>query len=497
MTPEEYEILFGTTPTTGEFPVDAAPPQEVPPPNDRETSGSTFDAPPHLDRLHNPLAPISQETTVSEPYVPWDLTAPEQEPEDAKQSLPASKGVPISGRLLVVGRVLVAGAVLVAAVALVAGLLLRSNETPSQVESASVTASEPTATTPPIDTEVLGAVLNVEVSRARSQLIDALIIEEFSGFSAFEREVYTGDGLTDSDGDCQTDRQEVLIDQSLVEVTLDIDGCLVVGGLWVDPLDGTEYSDPGLVFTDTVIPLAAAHRAGAWEWDEGSKQAFAHDIFFTQAHITLGPDTNQLRGDLGPEQWRPPLESSWCRYAVDWIAVKHRWSLTFTEDEAIALHEMLDSCEPDFDAEEVPQAVPDALPRTTTSIPGVVEGAPGSSVLEAAPAQPLVGEATTSTINAAVPATVAPEADPATAATTTTATSATTAPSTTAAPEAPSSTESPFPRDCHANYSPCIENFPGDALDCDQIQHLVTIVGDQDPYNLDTDGDGFGCESFG
>jgi endonuclease YncB( thermonuclease family) len=47
---------------------------------------------------------------------------------------------------------------------------------------------------------------------------------------------------------------------------------------------------------------------------------------------------------------------------------------------------------------------------------------------------------------------------------------------------------------CNPNYTPCVANSASD-LNCADVGHLVKVVG-SDPYNLDADGDGFGCESY-
>jgi hypothetical protein len=48
---------------------------------------------------------------------------------------------------------------------------------------------------------------------------------------------------------------------------------------------------------------------------------------------------------------------------------------------------------------------------------------------------------------------------------------------------------------CHPSYSPClpVEND----MNCPEIGHKVRIVvAGVDPYNLDADGDGIGCQSY-
>jgi endonuclease YncB( thermonuclease family) len=48
---------------------------------------------------------------------------------------------------------------------------------------------------------------------------------------------------------------------------------------------------------------------------------------------------------------------------------------------------------------------------------------------------------------------------------------------------------------CNPNYTPCVPNSATD-LDCTDIRHPVKVVG-TDVYNLDREGDGTGCESYG
>ncbi len=127
-----------------------------------------------------------------------------------------------------------------------------------------------------------------------------------------------------------------------------------------------------------MIPLAEAHRSGASAWSTERKQAFASDIAFDPTHIPVGQGINQAKGSSRPDEWKPPLESAWCTYAVDWVAVKHRWGLSFTPTEKIALHDMLDTClagtatAPLF--EPKPSTPNPVAPTTTTNLDGDNDG---------------------------------------------------------------------------------------------------------------------------
>ncbi|MEO5742828.1 MAG: HNH endonuclease [Vicinamibacterales bacterium] len=144
----------------------------------------------------------------------------------------------------------------------------------------------------------------------------------------------------DEDGDCQDTRQEVLIEESLVAPVLDSRGCRVILGMWRDEYTGATYTDPGDVDIDHRVALANAHRSGGWLWDASRKRAYANDLVDREHLVAVGASTNLSKGDRGPEAWRPPLRSSWCRYATSWRDIKRRWELSISVDEDRALHEM-------------------------------------------------------------------------------------------------------------------------------------------------------------
>lgn len=52
----------------------------------------------------------------------------------------------------------------------------------------------------------------------------------------------------------------------------------------------------------------------------------------------------------------------------------------------------------------------------------------------------------------------------------------------------------PVRSSCNPNYSPCVPNVSYD-LDCSDIGFSVAVIG-SDPYRLDADHDGLGCESY-
>jgi hypothetical protein len=120
-------------------------------------------------------------------------------------------------------------------------------------------------------------------------------------------------------------------------------GCNVVGGRWLSPYDNRVLATPSGVDIDHMVPLANAWRSGAARWSEASRGAFANDVRRPQL-LAVSRASNRAKGDQDPAQWKPRNRDYWCRYAQNWITVKHHWQLTVTRTEKSALFKMLETC---------------------------------------------------------------------------------------------------------------------------------------------------------
>ena len=115
-------------------------------------------------------------------------------------------------------------------------------------------------------------------------------------------------------------------------------------GRWFGPFTGQTFTQASDVDVDHMVPLKNAHDSGGWAWSAAKKRDYANDLANLQHLIAVDDATNQSKGARGPEAWRPPLQSYWCTYALDWIEIKNTWALTVTSAEWAALASMLATC---------------------------------------------------------------------------------------------------------------------------------------------------------
>jgi hypothetical protein len=141
-----------------------------------------------------------------------------------------------------------------------------------------------------------------------------------------------------SQGDGCDTREEALKTQGR-SVRTDVE-CKAMSGSWTSPYDGVTITDPGQTDLDHVVPLAEANRSGTRDWTREQRKTFANDL---DQLIVVSARSNRQKGDQDPAKWLPEASYS-CDYAVRWVFVKAKYTLTVDRAEHDTLLSLLSRC---------------------------------------------------------------------------------------------------------------------------------------------------------
>ncbi len=203
------------------------------------------------------------------------------------------------------------------------------------------TVAVPTTSSMPATTSTATSLHSAERRNASS--LQALTIAAPTHQGSYNRNTDFG-GWIDVDG-CKNTRAELLIRSSHAPVTFtSMKDCTVKSGRWTDPWSNTQTTAASDLQIDHTVPLANAWASGAWAWTHARRVAYANDLADTDHLVPILDAENEAKGDDGPEAWRPPDRSAWCRYALDWDRIKAKWHLTATQTEWNALEQMAATC---------------------------------------------------------------------------------------------------------------------------------------------------------
>jgi hypothetical protein len=316
LTPDDYEILFGQSPP--------AVPAPTGPPEPQVQPGRNLTPPPIPRQKH------------IHPVVDWanHHTPPEEPPPNHLPWILSGVGAGIIIATLLTIFVVRPGQT---------HSVAPTPDTEPTVEVAGTTLAAPTGEP---STSLRNEPLSIDdLNLARTQLDTATVATQSVADTPFRQTDYRPSGWPDTDGDCQNNKNEVLIAEARGNLELRSDSCAPTTARWIDPLDGTTHTHANTLTVSHLVPLAEAHRAGAWEWDAETRRAFGADLTSPATLAAISTPMHLGKGDRRPDQWRPPLQRAWCGYAIDWISVKTEWDLTFVQNEVDALRTMLATCE--------------------------------------------------------------------------------------------------------------------------------------------------------
>lgn len=174
-----------------------------------------------------------------------------------------------------------------------------------------------------------------------ADLAGVLTLAKESNSGTYNRDLFKH--WIDQDGDGCDTRSEVLIEESSTTALLG-PKCKINSGKWLSRFDNRSFTNPSQLDIDHLVPLKEAWESGASQWNSTQRQAFANDLEFAGSLIAVSASSNRSKGDKDPAQWQPSHKAFSCTYAVTWIQVKYRWSLTADQAEISSLQKMLSSC---------------------------------------------------------------------------------------------------------------------------------------------------------
>lgn len=169
--------------------------------------------------------------------------------------------------------------------------------------------------------------------------------------------------------DCVSSGESALIARSADAVAYaDRFECVLDAGRWYDRYLDQELRRAIEVEALLRVPLERVHAAGGWEWDRATREAYVGDIGHPAMYEIVAAGSGHNPRAQDPSEWRPASRTTWCAYAVDWIAVKFRWSLAVTTAERTALEEMLATCADPESAGADPATTPLEEPARPTIV---------------------------------------------------------------------------------------------------------------------------------
>lgn len=247
------------------------------------------------------------------------------------------------------------------------------------------------------------------------------------------------DDNTDPDGHngCDTRNDVLRRDLRYPVIEAGTNKCVVLSGQLDDPYTATDIhflrgeTTSSQVQIDHVVALGDAWQTGAQQWGADKRQNFANDPLNL---LAVDGSANESKGDGDAATWLPPNHAFRCRYIARQTAVKAKYGLWMTAAEMSATTQILMGC-PD---QTLPVEPGRLHPVTTYSI--------AAAPLPTTPPSPQQKPAT------------------------------------------------PLTGACEPGYSPCLPVVADlDCGDIDESLKPIHVTGD-DPYRLDRDGDGWGCE---
>jgi len=134
---------------------------------------------------------------------------------------------------------------------------------------------------------------------------------------------------------------------------------------WYSRWDGEWYAGEGGLSAprfdiDHIVSLKEAWQSGADEWSAIDKDIFADDMLNLTA---VTASSNRSKGAKDASEWLPPEPTGQCYLSIRVIQIKTKWNLSIDQDEYTTLKGLTESC-----GSEIPD-IPSPPPELTSTNP--------------------------------------------------------------------------------------------------------------------------------
>ncbi|MCB1880150.1 MAG: HNH endonuclease [Gammaproteobacteria bacterium] len=169
--------------------------------------------------------------------------------------------------------------------------------------------------------------------------IAILFIAGIGTASAYDRADYPH--WSDLDDDGLDTREEILVRDSLIDVTYNENGKKVESGLWVCRYTGQVIRDPSALDVDHLVALGEIDAAGANLWPEDQREAFAND---PDNLVAVAAGSNRSKRDKDAYLWLPPNIANCSWYLDARAAVWEKYGIEIDGDELKSVKFFSEKC---------------------------------------------------------------------------------------------------------------------------------------------------------
>ncbi len=166
----------------------------------------------------------------------------------------------------------------------------------------------------------------------------------------YNRDAHFGTWLDyKNDNTCLTTRGIILQTRSAAPIQVYPNNqCAVSSGSWYDPYSNMNLKNAEQVQIDHMVPVKKAYISGAFSWPYKYRCAYFNFIANNYHLAPIFSETNNVKMDMGPDQWLPPNKAYACQYIANWLKIKLIWKLMISVTEAQGISQKLRAlnCDP-------------------------------------------------------------------------------------------------------------------------------------------------------